>query len=58
MPELKRSDSNAIADILVHRLNWERGKAAKFQDWGTQKAYYPPVMPPTGLEDDESCDYL
>ena len=42
-PEMKRKDSNELAEIMVHKLGWIRGeKPEYFGDLGRQRSYHNP----------------
>ncbi|MDO5332264.1 MAG: VapE family protein, partial [Bacillota bacterium] len=36
-----KRESNDIAEILVHKLNWQKGKPQRYKDAGQQVTFYP-----------------
>ena len=41
-PDMRRADSNDLAEILTHELGWVRGGVERFNDYGKQKAFLRP----------------
>ena len=46
LPEMRRGDSNDLAEILIHNFGWSRGDAQYFGKLGRQKAFVRPRSEP------------
>lgn len=46
LPEMRRGDSNDLAEIMVHNFGWSRGDAQYFGKLGRQKAFVRPRSEP------------
>ncbi len=49
-PEMRRRDSNELAEILVHKLGWFRGGPEYFDDFGKQRSFRNPHFKERGYE--------